>query len=204
MTVNQPTPNTGNKNKWIWIGLGAALLFCCGAALVAVLVFGAAGRRLQQGIKTDPESAAKAAHEIADYDLPDGYQEKMAMDLVLYSFVMIAPESIQANGSLIMLAQFDQTYGADSEQMEQQLRKSFEEQSGNSSANMKLVEARDATIRGEKTVVAVYEGTDENGITMRQLITSFPAKNGSAMLMIVGDAEHWDQQLADDFIESIR
>jgi len=35
------------------------------------------------------------------------------------------------------------------------------------------------------------------------LITSFPGKDGAAMLMIMGDAENWDQQMADDFIESI-
>jgi hypothetical protein len=68
---------------------------------------------------------------------------------------------------------------------------------------MQPVEIKKMTIRGEETDVVIYEGTDQNGNSMRQLITSFPGKDGAAMLMIMGDAENWDQQMADDFIESI-
>ena len=60
------------------------------------------------------------------------------------------------------------------------------------------------TIRGEETQVALYEGTDANGIVLRQVITSFPGKDGTAMLMIMGPAGLWDQDAIDAFIESIR
>lgn len=203
MTINQNQPGT-NKNKWVWIGLGAALLFCCGAVLVAGLVFWQAGRKIQEGVKTDPEAAAEAAHKIADYDLPEGYQEQMAMDIMVYSFVMIGPEysSGSANGPVFMLAQFQS--GVNQQQMEEQLRQSFEQQAGNRGLNMSLVSVEDKTIRGEETQVAIYEGSDENGLVMRQLITSFPGKDGTAMLMIMGPAALWDQDMIDAFIESIR
>src|SRR5262247_255744 len=105
MTVNQPTTN---KNKWIWIGLGATVLFCCGAVLVAGLVFWQAGRKVQEGMKTDPEAAAEAAHKIADYDLPEGYQEQMAMEIMIYSFAVIGPQKSSgiSSGPIFMLAQF--------------------------------------------------------------------------------------------------
>jgi hypothetical protein len=201
MTVNQPTTN---KNKWIWIGLGAALLFCCGAVLVAGLVFWQAGKKIQEGVKADPEAAAEAAHKIADYDLPDGYQEQVAMEVMFYSFVMIGPEysSGSATGPVFMLAQFKA--GVNQEQMEEQLRKSFEQQAGNRGLSLSLVKVEDKTIRGEETQVATYEGTDENGLVIRQVITSFPGKDGAAMLMIMGPAELWDQDVIDAFIESIR
>lgn len=203
MTINQNQPGT-NKNKWVWIGLGTALLFCCGAVLVAGLVFWQAGRKIQEGVKTDPEAAAEAAHKIADYDLPEGYQEQMAMDIMVYSFVMIGPEysSGSANGPVFMLAQFQA--GVNQQQMEEQLRQSFEQQAGNRGLSMSLVSVEDRTIRGEETQVAIYEGSDENGLVMRQLITSFPGKDGTAMLMIIGPAELWDQDMIDAFIESIR
>ena len=191
-----------NKNKWIWIGLGAALLFCCCAALVAFFVVRQAGQKLQEGMKTDPESASQAAHEIVDYDLPPGYQEQMSMDVMIYSFVMIGPESMTTGGPLIMLAQFET--GVDQQQMEQQIRQAFEQQAGNRGQDMKLVEVKKKTIRGEETDIAIFEGTDQNGNNLRQLITSFPGKGGTVMLMIMGDALTWDQGMVDDFIESIR
>ncbi|HEU0291594.1 MAG TPA: hypothetical protein VFR47_02595 [Anaerolineales bacterium] len=203
MTINQTPPAT-NKNKWIWIGLGAALLFCCGAVLVATLVFWQAGKKIQEGMKTDPEAAAEAAHKIADYDLPEGYQEQVAMDIMFYSFVMIGPENSTGilNGPMFMLAQFQA--GVNQEQMEEQLRQSFEQQAGNRGLNMSLVNVEEKTIRGEETQVATYEGSDENGHVFRQVITSFPGKDGVAMLMIMGPVESWDQDLVDAFIESIR
>ena len=202
MTVtNEP----GNKNKWIWIGLGAALLFCCCAVVAAILVFRLAGKTIEDGMKTDPESAAQAAHKIADYDLPPGYQEQMSMDIMFYSFVIIAPDTdAQTTTSpIIMLAQFSQA-GMDRQQMEQQLRQAFEQQSGQRRADMRVVEVKNMVIRGEEVEVTIFEGTDANGYVVRQLITSFPGKDGTAMLMIMGSPSAWDDKVIDDFIESIR
>ena len=199
VTVNEP----GNKNKWIWIGLGAALLFCGCAALAAFLVFRQAGKTIQEGLKTDPESAAQAAHKIADYDLPPGYQEQMAMDIMFYSFVIIAPDATgSTTDPIIMLAQFSQT-GMDRKQMEQQLRQSFEQQFGQRGLDMQVVEVKTMVIRGEETEVTVFEGADANGYVMRQLVTSFTGKGGTAMLMIMGSPSAWDENVIDDFIESI-
>jgi len=194
-----------NQNKWIWIGLGAALLFCACAVLAAFLVFRQAGQKIQEGVKNDPVAAAKAAHEIVDsYELPPGYQERMAMDIVLYSVVVIAPDTGTAgNAPLIMLAQFSQI-GTNRQQMEQQIRQAFEQQSGNRGLDMKLVEVKKMTIRGEEVEVTIFEGTDRNGYSMRQLITSFAGKNGTAMLMIMGSPSAWDETEIDDFLKSIR
>ena len=199
MTINEQ----GNKNKWIWIGLGAAVLFCCCAVLVAFFVFRQAGQKIKDGVKTDPVAASEAAHKIVDYNLPPGYQEQMSMDILFYSFVIIAPESSgSATDPIIMLAQFSQS-GTDRKQMEEQLRRSFEQQSGRRGADMQVVEVKTMTIRGEEVEVTTFEGTDQNGNVLRQLITSFPGKDGTAMLMIIGSAQEWDQKLVDGFIESI-
>lgn len=188
---------TGKKknNQKIWIGLGIAALFCLCAVGVAAFVIVRAGQKVQEGFKTDPQAAAEAAHKIADYELPAGYQEEMAMDLFVYSIVMIAADS--ADQPMIMLAQF-QT-GANQEEIEQQMR----QQAGQSGSSMKVVETKEMTIRGAETVVTIYEGTSENGVTMRQLMTTFPGKDGTAMLMIMGTPESWDQEEIDTFIESI-
>jgi hypothetical protein len=199
--VNEQEPK---KRNWLWIGLGAAALFCLCAVAVAVFMFYRVGKQVADSTQTDPAEAAKAAHEIVDsYELPAGYQERMAMNIMFYSFVMIGPEN-SANGPIIMLAQFASGSGVSQEQMEQQLRQSFEQQAGNRGMDMHLVEAKKMTIRGNESEVAIYEGTDQSGNTVRQLITSFPGKGGTAMLMIMGDAQDWDQTEVDNFINSIK
>ena len=201
--INEQEPK---KRNWVLIGLGGAALFCLCAVAVAVFVFYRVGKQVTDGINSDPESAAKAAHEIVDsYVLPEGYQERMAMDILFYSFVMIGPDNDVYTGKpIIMLAQFESGSGVSQEQMEQQLRQSFEQQAGNRGTDLHLVEVKKMTIRGDETDVAVYEGTDQAGDVVRQLITSFPGKNGTAMLMIMGNAQDWDQTVIDDFIRSIR
>jgi hypothetical protein len=200
MTINE---GTKKNNRGLWIGLGAAALFCLCAVLVAVFLFMQLGRQFQQGFKTDPEAASEAAHAIVDYELPSGYQERMAMNFLVYSFVMIGPESPKTTtGPLIMLAQFN-PLGTSQEQMEQQIRQSFEQQAGRRGMRMQVVKVETMTIRGEEVEVTTFEGTDESEAVIRQLITSFPGKDGTAMLMIMGPAEGWDQDVIDDFITSI-
>jgi hypothetical protein len=195
------------KTNWLWIGLGGAALFCLCAVAVAVFMFYRVGKQVADNAKTDPESAAKAAHEIVDsYELPAGYQERMAMDILLYSFIMIGPDpsGTGSGGPAIMLAQFSTGAGVDQQQMEQQLRQSYEQQAGSRGTDLRLVEVKKMTIRGSESEVAIYEGSDQSGNTVRQLITSFPGKGGTAMLMIIGDADEWDQTAIDDFLKSIR
>lgn len=204
MTTVQATNK--KNNKWIWIGLGGALLFCLCAVALAVFLFGRVGQKFKEGMKTDPASAAKAAHEIADYELPPGYQEEVSMDFFFYTMVMIRDTSTSSSSlskPMITLAQFQA--GMDKEQMEQQFRQSAEQQAGQRGYTMRVVETKKMTIRGVETEVVIYEGTSENGkgSVMRQLITAFPGKNGTAMLMIVGSPRNWDQEEIDAFIESI-
>lgn len=194
-----------NNYKWIWIGLGAATLFCLCAVALAVFVFARLGQQFKEGMKTDPEGAAQAAHAIADYELPDGYQEQFAMDFFTYTMVMIGPESATAPGSaarpMIMLAQFQMA--ANPQQMQEQMRRSFEQQSGRRGLKMEVVEVKKVTIRGEEVDVTLLEGTDDQGLVLRELITTFPGKDGTALLMIIGPAQYWDEDEIEQFVESI-
>jgi hypothetical protein len=202
MAVNQ---TTSNNNKRIWIGLGVAMLFCLCTAAAAIFMFYRVGIQFREGVKTDPKGAAEAAHAIADYQLPEGYQERVAMDFFVYTMVMIGPDSSESPSvsarPVIMLAQFK--VASDPQQMQDQMRRSFEQQSGLRGLTMKVVEVKKMTIRGEEVDVTTFEGTDENGFVFRQLVTTFPGKDGTAMLMIMGAPQYWDQQAIDGFIESI-
>jgi len=200
------TEATKKNNKWIWIGLGAAVLFCLCAIGVAVFTFARVGQQVREGVKDDPEEVAAAARAIADYDLPAGYEEKVAMDILFYTMVMIGPEtsgsSVPVIEPVIMLAQFDAV--GNQQQMEQQVRQSFEQQAGRRGLKMEIVDVQKKTIRGEEVEVVTYEGSDESGNTIRQMVASFPGKGGTAMVMIMGSPEGWDTKEIDAFIESIR
>lgn len=202
MTV---TESKKNKDKWIWIGLGAAALFCLCAVGVAALVFMRVGQQFREGMKTDPQGASEAAHAIADYELPEGYQERIAMDFFAYTMVMIGPETSNTPSSagkpMIMLAQFQ--VATNQQQMEEQMRRSFAQQSGWRGLRMEVVDVRKIILRGEEVDVTTFEGTDENGFVLRQVITTFPGKDGTALLMIMGPAQTWDEEEIDRFIESI-
>jgi len=194
-----------NNNKWIWIGLGAASLFCLCAVAVAVLVFMRLGQQFKEGMKTDPEGASKAAHTIAEYELPEDYEEKIAMDFLVYTMVMMGPKSSavpsSASRPMIMLAQFQ--VATNQQQIEEQMRRSFEQQSGRRGLKMEVVDVRKMTIRGEEVDVTTFEGKDDNGFVLRQLLTTFPGKDGTALLMIIGSAQTWDKEEIDQFVESI-
>ncbi len=175
MTVTEAKKN---NNKKIWIGLGAALLFCLCAVAFAAVIFIRMGQQVQQGMKADPQAAAETAHAIADYELPEGYQEEFAMNILTTSMVFMSSRESGSSSlePMIMLAQF-RTMGNE-EQMKEQMRQSFEQQMGRRNVVMKLVDTKKMTIRGEETEVAYYEGTDDNGTALRQVITTFPGKNG--------------------------
>lgn len=196
-----------SSTKWIWIGLAGAALFCLCAVGVAVLLFARIGRQFQEGMKTDPQGASEAAHAIADYELPEGYQEQIAMDFFTYIMVMIGPEAAtpsanSAAGPMIMLAQFEMM--ANQPQMQEQMRRSFEQQGGRREVSMEVVEVKQMTIRGEEVDVTILEGKDDKGLILRELVTVFPGKDGTAFLMIMGPAQFWDTEEIDQFVESIR
>jgi hypothetical protein len=114
---------------------------------------------------------------------------------------MIGPEESPTARPIIMLAQFQA--GVNQQQTEEQIRQSFEQQSGRRGLTMELKEVKQMTIRGEETDVVIYEGTDDSGLAMRQLVATFPGKDGTAMLMIMGSPMQWDDDEIDQFIESI-
>ena len=191
------------SNKKLWIGLGAVALFCLCAAGVLAVVLVRMGQQVQQGMKRDPQAAAETAHAIADYELPEGYQEEFALNILTTSMVFISPKDSTSYSlqPTIMLAQFG-TMGNE-EQIREQMRQSYARQKGLGNVKMELVDVKKMDIRGQESEVATYEGSSENGAALRQVIATFPGKNGVGMLMITGPTEYWDEEAIDAFIESI-
>jgi hypothetical protein len=195
-----------NKNRNLWIAFGVVIVLCICISIGGFLVLNRLGPSLMESVKVDPDGAEQVGAKIAEYTLPDGYTHQMGMSILGYDFVIIGPQEGTTNGMIIMLAQFSQSYmqGADPQTFQQQMQRSLEQQSGRRGLEMKVVETKTMTIHGEQAEVLIMEGTDENGTSMRQLITNFSTDTGLAMVMIQSLTEAWDQAAVDSFLESIR
>jgi hypothetical protein len=191
-----------SRNTKIALAVVGGLVGVCCLGLVIVVfaapalltsVFGGA-------VSSSPEEAAATAHEIVDYELPPGYQEEAAMDILTTKFAVITNDS---NDMTLMLMQLPSTM-TNEEDLRRQIQQSWSQQSGQSGANMELVEEQPITVRDQSTTLTIMEGTDTNGNTVRQAITSFAGENGTVVFMAAGNTGSWDQDAVDQFIESIR
>jgi hypothetical protein len=191
------------KNRNIWIAVGVVSLLCVCAVVASVLVLREAGSRVSQSVKSDPAEIARMGNDIAEYTVPVGYKHQMAMQFLGYTFITISPDR-NSSGMIIMLAQFAQSQQIDQKTLEEQMRQSFEQQSGQRGLNMKVIDVRQVVIRGEEVSVTTSEGTDANsGVSIRQVITVFPGKSGVAIVMIQGVVSAWDDTAVNEFISSI-
>ena len=187
-----------NKQKWL-IGIGVVAGLCVCAAAVAILVLREAASRVTDSFKTDPTSIAEVGHGIAEYDVPPGYQESMAMSFFTYDMIAMAPTSDPESGSMIMMMQFAGAAAASPEEMQ----RAMEQQTGRPGSQMTIVESRTEIIRGEEVAVTISESKTE-GFKLRQLVAVFRGNRGPTMLMIQGPSEGWDKAMIETFIKSIR
>lgn len=192
-----------NKSRNIWIAVGVVGALCLVACVVAYFVIRQVGTQVGEAIKTDPAEVAAVSDKIAQYNLPPGYKAQMSMSILMYDMVVIAPSQSGSNSMMIMLMQFNGDVGMSQEQMQEQVRQSFEQQSGQGGAPMTVVETRQDTIRGEQVTISISEG-ESAGVKMRQLMTVFTGDGGPTVLMIQGAVSDWDEQLILNFIHSIR
>lgn len=190
-----------SRNTKIVVGIIAGIVgVCCLIAVIAVLVLPRMFSNFAENVD-DPAAAAEIAGSIVDYDLPSGYEEQGAMNLLGFRMAFISGRDEQ---TVIMLAEFPDALAGDEDQMQQQMRDAFANQSGSQNVNVEFVGSEDITINGSGATLATYEGTDDQGNGMRQLIGVFETKNGSSgMLMIFGGLDSWDESGISGFIDSL-
>ena len=190
-----------SRNTKIVVGIiGGILAICCIIAIIAALVLPRMFATFAESVD-DPAAAADVAGSIVDYDLPSGYNEQGAMNLFGFRMAFITGPD---ENSMIMLAEFPASLAGDEEQMQQQMRDAFANQTGTQNAQLEYVGSEDVTINGADATLATYEGTDGQGNNVRQLLGVFEAKSGSpGMLMIFGRQDGWDENGISRFLDSL-
>lgn len=191
-----------DKNTKIALGLGAAILFCLCSVGVAFLAFRTVFEKAKDAIITEPGQISSVADKIATYEIPQGYSEQMAMDFGIYRIVMIAPADT-TDKPMIMLMSYNST-GVSPEQMQQEMQRSLEQQSGQPGVTWTTVDERTMSIRGQEVLVTEREGRSNNGFALRQMVTAFEGESGTVLIMIQGNAASWDEKLVNEFLTSIQ
>ena len=201
-----------SRTTKIVFGIVGALVAICAlvlvGAIVAVRVFG--GTLMDNLVIQDPDKAAEAAGEIVDYDLPPGYTEQMVMNIVVGKMILIGPEDLsdhlmQPSIMLMQISSTATTSEMDQEQYREQMQASIERQANQNELSLELVDESEVEIAGQEVTLMTYEGEDEDGNQMRQVVSDFFEINDSMMmLMIIGGTEAWPESDIEAFIASIR
>ena len=190
--------------KIVLITVAILVILCVCVCAGSSIAMRAAGPLMQQftSMTEDPHEVAQIAHNIVDYQLPRGYREQFGISMFGFDMVAFGPENF--TDQMIMLMQFPQFAGLNQAEMEQQMRQSLKEQTGQQDINWQVVDQLDATIRDQRVTLTVQEGTDSKGTVYRQMVGVFGGKNGTAMLMIMAEKQHWDQRAVNAFLASLR
>ena len=194
-----------NKNQKTLIWVGAAVLFCLFACGVGYFAFNALGKQITQQIEQsdDPARVAAVAEKIAEFEIPAGYSAQMAMDFGMYRTLALVSDE-DPGKPMIMLMGYNQSMGANTEQMQEQMKRSFEQQFNTPGMTWTNAEERKMTIRGQEVNVVIRDGQVGGQVTMRQLMTVFEGKNGTVLVMIQGNVESWDDEMINKFLTSIQ
>ena len=107
---------------------------------------------------------------------------------------------------VFMLMRFPEALIGDEVEMRQQMQDIFAQQSGTTTGGeFESVGTETVVINDRETVFTVFEGTDESGQTVRQVIGPIETQDGGVgMLMAFGPAEEWDQETFRAFVRSFR
>jgi hypothetical protein len=191
-----------SRTMRIVLGLAAALLFLCCVAALGLALLGM--RLIPKAVITDPTRIAAVGNQIAHYQLPPGYGELFASDVIGFKMIAIGPSDQKANLLIIMLMQLPTPASVDQEEMQRQMELTLAQQTGLGSADMQVIGTQPATIRGKSITFTVREGKTGDGQLLHQLSGMFEGINGPVVVVVTGDARTWDQSLVDGFFASIQ
>ena len=178
------------------IVIGSLTVFCIAVCAVGAIVL---PRVAQQAFSTNSNDAKQVGASIADYTLPTGYTEKMGMNFLFEKLVMIGPSNTN-NGMYFMLMQIS-TPNANRDDMQKQMQQAFSQQFSQRGGQLNSVGQETVMIRGQQVPLSIYETSDTH---LQQAVGTFDGKNGLVMVMVMGSANEWDEDLMKSFLGSIQ
>jgi hypothetical protein len=193
--------------KTILIIIGSLLALCaCTAVILAGTGLWGFGKFVQfadNSTTEDPQEVAQIASEIADFEIPAGFDAQYGIKIGTFSMVQY---TTRREETYIFLTQFPSGTSINPDEMLRQIRNNS--RNPNSpwyNVDTDLVEQRPVTIHGEQTTLSISEGTNDQGVLYRMANAKFQGQGvGPSLVMIVAPADEWDPGMVEDFIASIQ
>ena len=149
-------------------------------------------------VETNSETVVSTAAEIADFDLPAGYQADFSARFEGYAIASFRPDDDHSHLYLIQ-----STEQADGEKLATALEK-LVPGSSDSQTRTRIIETRPIVIRGQSTELILSEGINSDGESYRQAMTAFQGKGGTALFVFSGPLSTWDQGSVDALLACIQ
>lgn len=207
-----PLPGGTMQPERTGMSPGAKVVF---ALIIAALVFGlctivlafslasAIGFGIARSVASSMDDVPAVAGSIADFDLPAGYGDDYAINMLGFSIVGYNSED---DHSHIILAQLPSWVRVDTDDLERQAREAATSQGRNFDQyyRFETVGEEPTTIRVQETTMTIGEGISSDGTAYREIVAPFSGRGGQAVLIVIEPAATWDQTKIDTFIASIR
>lgn len=190
-----------NKTVKVLLWVGALLGLCLCGAVVLGLGLDFAYNKLSQAANGQQDPVA-VARLIVDYELPPGYAETSATDVVVYQMALISNEDA-VDAPTFMLIHYQWFMNVNTRKMVEDMQPTFEQNSGDSATQWTTTDQYQTTVNGQTVDVLVMESLSRNGYRSRQLTTSFKGKSGNVLLIVQGGVNSWDEALVQAFMASI-
>jgi hypothetical protein len=190
-----------SRSVRVILGVVAAVVFLCCVAGLGMTLLGT--RLVGKAIITEPTRVAAVSKQIVSYELPPGFQEIFASDLLGFKMLAIGPADPDANLLVIMLMQLPAAMSISEDELREQMEIALSQQTGAANADLKVVGTQAATITEQSVTLTMREGKTPDGRALRQLSGLFSGPNGPVFLFVTGEAATWNQSVVDGFIASI-
>jgi len=152
---------------------------------------------INTAINTNTDKVVSVAAEIADFDLPAGYQPEFSASLEGYTLVSYNPGD--GHSHLYLIQSEKESDGEKLVSMIDQIAPG----SNDPQTRMTVIETRLVTMREQEVTLVISEGVTSEGETYRQIMVAFHGKGGPALVTLSEPVERWNQESVDAFIASI-
>ncbi len=169
------------------------LLFLC-----VVILAGAAACSRINIVHPDRSTVDRVASEIADFELPAGFEADFSIFLLGYK--LAAYQSADNRGHLYLLETSNE---AVADKVGQSLKQMVPGRY-DSNTRLTVVETRPVLIGGQQGKLIISEGMNSEGRAYRQVLATFEGKGGPALLLFVDGLERWDEARLYAMLSSVR
>jgi hypothetical protein len=208
---DMPPAKSGGSKVWLFLGVGCGVvvLLCCGGGLIGTFVIGKNSFQMTQ----DPAEVRQKSSQIADFDVPEGFQPKVAVTMnipftgqKLMSMAVFAPPDDDGGVFLTELGQF--SANADREQMRAQMEQQMKQQGqGPKAKQLNVLDSHDieVEINGKPATFKIQKAEDPQ--TKKQYVQVdgvFDGKGGPGILIAQLKSDDFSEEDAEAMVRSIK